>query len=766
MSEVATHTPVEVVQEISNTPEAPQEAPQGEREKNYLRELWELFNVAGRERLTPEERDWIREPEVPDPNTPKNEPGEQLFEMSSVVLKRQKDGQLRLGSKRNTMPPYPFEVFHTAAVFTDKDKDGEYEVWFPVAEEDLVQEFINRIRDSEGPVDVSAQLDILLELSGGSITDAAAIGMIASRIVARNLDKKGYHVVIDKDTQEKWHKNLPIFGDPNKENDVLGDNYYFWTAVYTATSLPGENPLIRWLDDHNAKIMTLSRQFFARQPTKTDHKDAFLLGKRAAKTFIALMRKSQERQEEEIFTIPLDYLESLPDSARVAVLANKLEQMGAGEELIIPDPDGSIRKSVYRFDTLEYFSAFPVVSSLYQRRPKDWRQILSEVRFREPSVSFVIGSGELILRKRQSELSQGLDVDKIDVSWIKDRVAEIETPEGKRLLRQLIAIGTSSIDSTRITIDSEEVFKYEVRNTLLALIRYPEIRKEYFSDKEWETVQDVISVCVDRSQGSLEEPPIVFRRTREVLPRAALVLPTDGIVPRKSPELLKAVDKLDPQKVAREDKMLTFADSMVDIDWYTDNKDDLDRLFKINPNLRNIALFYLRQSVLGFLSEDMAEPRKTTREVLSRLLRQARRGTESEKIEAKEAMEIIYRIGLEYESHPVYSLLAAAHDPSVYGTARYRLERKMIKVSGSRLAINFVKQIIKLTESGPDQITTHLNSLSRRLSCPSCYGYVGGLSTQMDVLSRGDSIVPTKQISEKDLSFVEEMNKWVRGGSL
>lgn len=276
---------------------------------------------------------------------------------------------------------------------------------------------------------------------------------------------------------------------------------------------------------------------------------------------------------------------------------------------------------------------------------------------------------------------------------------------------------------------------------------------------------DIISVCIDKSQASLEEPPTVFRRTCDNLARSALILPSDGITPPLSSELVQAVDDLNPRRVSIEDKMFTFANSMVETDWYTDNKDGLDRLFEIDPNLRNIALFYLRQSVLGFLSEDMAEPRKTTREVLSRLLRQVRRGTEPEKSKAGEAMEIIYRIGLEYESDPVYSLLAAVHDPSVYGTARYRLERKMIKVSGSRLAVNFVKQIIKLTKSRPDQITAHLNSLSRRLNCPSCYGYAGGLSTQMDVLGRGDSIVPTKQISEEDFSFVEEMNKWVRGGS-
>ena len=189
----------------------------------YWKEVVEVFNVAGYKKLTPKEQAWIREPVTPEFGTQRSEPKKQLFEMSLCVLNKRQEDVLTLESKTNTMTPYAFEVFRTAAVFTDKDGD-DYPT-LPIAEESKVQNFIDTIKDSPDPIDVASQLGILLKLSDGSIVDAAATGMMASRIVARNLDKKAYpNILVDIDTQEKWLNNLAIFGDPKKENDVLGRN--------------------------------------------------------------------------------------------------------------------------------------------------------------------------------------------------------------------------------------------------------------------------------------------------------------------------------------------------------------------------------------------------------------------------------------------------------------------------------------------------------------------------------------------------------------
>jgi hypothetical protein len=732
--------------------------PKTTTEKSYAREVLDIFNVAGWQKLTPKEQSFIRKAEIPEQGAARNEPKEQLFNISLVVLEKQREGGLQLKSKIDTMPPYPFVVFHTAAVFTDKQKETEFIT--PVANERSVQEFINRVIESPEPVDVAGQFDILLKLSDGSIVDAAAIGMMASRLVARNLDKRLYpNTHVDNDIQAKFHKNLPIFGDPDKPNDRLGDNYYFWTSVYTACSLSDEHPFIRTLDEHNAKIMTLSRQFFARQPTITDHRRADALGKQASEIFI----KVTEKSDNDPTTIPINYLESLPESARIAVLVNKLEQIETNAEITISDPNSSIAKGLYSFDALQYFSALPGVSTIYNKRPKDWNGILNAIRYRVPSVSFSIDSSKLIIKKRQSELSDGLKAQDINADWIKDQVDKISNEHGRKLLKQWIAVGCSTTDSPNILIKGGEISKYNEKQNLLVMIQYPDERRKYFSDEEWEKVIDIISVSIDNSQGFLNDPT-VFQRTHAKLARSTLILPSDGITPHVGSELIAAVDGIDSAKVAREDKIMTFAETMTDLNWYDDNKDNLDKLSQVDPYLRNIAILYLRQSVLSFLSSDMDNARKITRETFSRVLNQLRQGTDSEKKMAKEALDIVCQIGLQYESDPVYSLLAAMHDPSVYGTARYRLDRRMMKVSDAKLATAFAKQIIKLTNESPKSIIRHQNSLSRKLSCPSCYGYAGGLAAQGDIQARefSDTLHATN-IPDSKILFANELGNWVRG---
>jgi hypothetical protein len=88
----------------------------------------------------------------------------------------------------------------------------------------------------------------------------------------------------------------------------------------------------------------------------------------------------------------------------------------------------------------------------------------------------------------------------------------------------------------------------------------------------------------------------------------------------------------------------------------------------------------------------------------------------------------------------------------------------MMKVSDAKLATAFAKQIIKLTNESPKSIIRHQNSLSRKLSCPSCYGYAGGLAAQGDIQARefSDTLHATN-IPDSKILFANELGNWVRG---
>ena len=111
----------------------------------------------------------------------------------------------------------------------------------------------------------------------GSIIDATQIGMYASRIVARNLDHRAYpEIIVDKEIRDKCHNNLLPFKSADKPQDILGDNYYFWTTLYSSLELKDivGGITTKVLDKYAAKIMSWSRRVLAGQAVISDHSAA------------------------------------------------------------------------------------------------------------------------------------------------------------------------------------------------------------------------------------------------------------------------------------------------------------------------------------------------------------------------------------------------------------------------------------------------------------------------------------------------------------
>lgn len=727
--------------------------------REYVRKLIELFGAAGLERLTPEEQSWIREPGIPKPDAAVNDPSYNLREIARVTKER----PLTLSSKNNGIPLHPYEIYYMAAVFADKDDRFNPDNYPLAPPETQVKEFIDFVLNHQGPVNIAEQFGKLIEITDGSVLDAAAVGMMASRLAARNLDKRLYPgIKVTREMQEAWLSKVAIFGDRNKPKDPLGDNYYFWTAMFTRIGIAGSNtnPFFQMLDRHSARVMTLSRQFFARQPTKTDHREAFRQGKEIAELLLTLVREDQNKTEGAIERLDFETLKKLPPEARVGIIIGSLANLPPGGKLLFGD-NGELSREIYKFDPLEYFSALPGVSALYN--PKGWREILSQVRMEVPSIYIRFTTEGMVIEKRPTGEILSPEA-KQDSSWVESELAKIKNEKGRELVKIWIAMGCSNIDSWDIFWKGRKIPK--TATDLRTMIYDPQIRGQYFTPKEWEEiVVNVLSACVDKGREfkTLVEGQemTVFGRAHEEVVRSALILPEDGLRPRISPELLAAVDRFDPKKAAQEDKVKALAVAMGNRSWYENHKTELEE--RLSPGLWQVAVMLLRQNAMVILGDEGESRRNRIRESLSGLVEKAEKGNEEEKSQARKMLEIVYQLGMQYQSHPVYSLFATMYDPSVYGTARYYLERRMFRGNPGNLPINYAKTIIRLMEKRPQDLTQHQRSLLRRLSCPSCYGYASGLEAQALVQERNqnDSNPSIPEVPPDESSFAQSVMDWI-----
>ncbi len=256
-------------------------------EKSSFQKFKELIQRAGSQKQTTEQLAWIKPPEVFGSSIQRN----RVY--PDILMNIGKKNNIRLES--DGMPPYIYSVYRIAAVPSDNE-DPEDRTYSDIPESSKVNEFIDFMAKSDVPVDTVNQLEKLLELSGGSLTDAAMLGMLASRMVARNVDKSMYpDISISEETRDKWDHNLLPFDSSLKPQDKLGDNYYYWTSIYTkvaAESALDNGIFYKTMDKYAAKIMGFSRRLLAKQSTITDHSEAFKQGKATANILINSIQKN------------------------------------------------------------------------------------------------------------------------------------------------------------------------------------------------------------------------------------------------------------------------------------------------------------------------------------------------------------------------------------------------------------------------------------------------------------------------------------------
>lgn len=257
------------------------------KEKSTFQKFKELLDRAGSQRQTPEQIAWIKPPEIIDDSVQRN----RVY--PDILMKIAERDSVHL--ENDGMPLYMYSVYRIAAVPADNESP-EDRTYSEIPETYKVNQFIEFIEKSETPVDTVRQLEKLLELSNGSVTDAALLGMLASRIVARNVDKTMYpDIVVSEETRDVWSKNLSPFDKGSKPQDKLGDNYYFWTSIYTKVAFEtatDRNLFYKTMDMYSAQIMGFSRRLLAKQSTITDHSEAFKQGKATANILINSIQKN------------------------------------------------------------------------------------------------------------------------------------------------------------------------------------------------------------------------------------------------------------------------------------------------------------------------------------------------------------------------------------------------------------------------------------------------------------------------------------------
>lgn len=233
----------------------------------------ELIEKAGVTQLTKAELDWIRPAEIIDRSTPTH--NTEVESKKIVEQCKKKDAQMSSINYPKEIA-YSYTVVRSVAVFSDKEGSDDFDASI-LPDSDKVRKFIEFLSNSEKPVTLSEQFGELLRLADGSIIDATQIGMYASRMVARNLDHRAYpEIIIDGETRDKCHNNLLPFSSTNKPQDILGDNYYFWTTLYSSLELKDivGGVTTKVLDKYAAKVMSWSRRVLAGQAVISDHSAA------------------------------------------------------------------------------------------------------------------------------------------------------------------------------------------------------------------------------------------------------------------------------------------------------------------------------------------------------------------------------------------------------------------------------------------------------------------------------------------------------------
>ena len=149
---------------------------------------------------------------------------------------------------------------------------------------DDILEFSNFVLQSTDKATHKKQFEKLMQISGGNPIGASNVGFIASRLYARGGDTRAYpEIKIGIEDIVAWNVKMPYFEGNGKTNDASGDNYYFWTHFFAASTLrligTAEANFYDKIFEYGSDIMTFVRKTFVGQPTVTAHREASMIGR-------------------------------------------------------------------------------------------------------------------------------------------------------------------------------------------------------------------------------------------------------------------------------------------------------------------------------------------------------------------------------------------------------------------------------------------------------------------------------------------------------
>lgn len=177
------------------------------------------------------------------------------------------------------------DVFNTSIQFFD-DHTAPLPETTLVPDNDI-QIYIERVRQTDRKLTIPEQFEILLDITDGHIVGACHLGMAASRIMARHLDKRAYPgILVSPEAMIDWNTRVAQFEDAGQvTGDGPGDTYYFWTHAFASLVFSLDGSLkAKMMDEvfkHGTDIMVLTRRHIARIPTNTSHQAASEMGRDA-----------------------------------------------------------------------------------------------------------------------------------------------------------------------------------------------------------------------------------------------------------------------------------------------------------------------------------------------------------------------------------------------------------------------------------------------------------------------------------------------------
>ena len=183
---------------------------------------------------------------------------------------------------QNTSEYRLIEVFSTTIQFSDEHRENLSKSSLP-PEQDVVA-YTSAILAAKSEVGLPEQLQIALKITGGNLIGAANLLFIASRIYARDLDRRAYaNITPNQQDIIRWDAQLvPFQTEGVNIYDTAGDMYYFWTQFFIAVLSKSINKFkaasLRRIYQNGHQIMYTVKRKIAHQKIISEHYEASRLG--------------------------------------------------------------------------------------------------------------------------------------------------------------------------------------------------------------------------------------------------------------------------------------------------------------------------------------------------------------------------------------------------------------------------------------------------------------------------------------------------------